>query len=89
VPTIAEAGLPGYDVITEIGFVAPARTPRGVIAKLNSEIVKVLKTPEIARQLIALGMDPIGSTPEEYAEVIRVEIQKFGKLVKMSRAKVD
>ena len=88
-PTIAEAGLPGYEISTEIGFVAPAGTPKEVIEKLNREIVKVLKTPEIAQQLITLGMEPVGSTPEQYAESIRANYEKYGKMVKMSGARAD
>lgn len=85
-PTIAEAGLPGYRISTEIGFVAPAGTPKPVIEKLNGEIVKALKTPEIAQQLITLGMEPIGSTPEQYSESIRANHELYGKLVKLSGA---
>ena len=87
--TIAEAGLPGYQISTEIGFVAPAGTPKAVIEKLNSEIVKALKTPEIAQQLITLGMDPVGSTPEQYAESIRANYEKYGRMVKISGARAD
>ncbi|MBI2317144.1 MAG: tripartite tricarboxylate transporter substrate binding protein [Betaproteobacteria bacterium] len=85
-PTIAEAGLPGYRISTEIGFVAPAGTPKPVIEKLNSEIVKALKNPEIAQQLITVGMEPIGSTPEQYAESIRANHELYGKMVKISGA---
>lgn len=88
-PTIAEAGLPGYEISTEIGFVAPAGTPRPVIEKLNSEIVKALKTPEIAQQLITLGMEPVGSTPDQYADSIRANHEKYGKMVKISGARAD
>lgn len=89
VPTIAEAGVPGYEISPEIGFVAPAGTAKDVIAKLNREIVKVLKSAEVVQQLMPLGIDPIGSTPEQYAESIRRNIEKYGKLVKMSGARVD
>lgn len=88
-PTIAEAGLPGYEISTEIGFVAPTGTPKPVIDKLNSEIVKALKTPEIAQQLMTLGMEPVGSTPEQYAESIRANYGLYGKMVKISGARAD
>lgn len=88
-PTIAEAGLPGYEINTEIGFVAPAGTPRPVIDKLNSEIVKALKAPEITQQLTVLGMDIVGSTPEQYSESIRANYEKYGKMVKISGARAD
>ncbi len=89
VPTIAEAGLPGYEIKVEIGFMVPAGTPRDLIARLNGEIVKVLNTPEVAKRLTGLGIDPVGSSSERYAEVIRADQQKFGKLVKDSGARVD
>ena len=89
VPTIAESGFPGYEISPEIGFVAPAGTPKEVIEKLNREIVKILNMPEIARQLIAMGINPVGSTPEQYAETLRPNIEKYAKLVKISGAKVD
>ena len=88
-PTIAEAGLPGYQISTEIGFVAPTGTPKAVIERLNSEIVKALKTPEIAQQLITLGMDPVGSTPEQYTESIRANYEIYGRMVKISGARAD
>lgn len=89
VPTIAESGVPGYEISPEIGFVAPAGTPKDVIAKLNREIVRVLKTPEIVQQLVPLGIDPVGSTPEHYADAIRRNMEKYAKLVKISGARVD
>ncbi|OFZ97853.1 MAG: hypothetical protein A3H35_06755 [Betaproteobacteria bacterium RIFCSPLOWO2_02_FULL_62_17] len=89
VPTVAEAGVPGYEITTEMGFVAPAGTPRDVVEKLNREIIKVLRTPEIAQQLVPLAIDPVGSTPEQYAETIGPNIEKYRKLVMISGARVD
>ena len=89
VPTVAEGGLAGYDIKIDVGFLVPAGTPRAIIDKLNSEIVKVLNTPEIAQQLAKIGIDPVGGTPEQYADTIRADMQKFGKLVKDSGARVD
>lgn len=89
VPTIAEAGVPGYEIKVEAGFVVPAGTPKDVIAKLNSEIVKVLATPDIVQRLSTLGIDPVGSTPEQYAEIMRADMRSYGKLVKDSGARVD
>ena len=82
VPTIAESGFSGYKISAEIGFLAPAGTPKDVIAKLNREIVQALKIPDIAQQLSSMGIDPVGSTPEEYASTIRRETAKWGKLIR-------
>ena len=72
-----------------MGFLVPAGTPRAIVDKLNSEIIKVLNTPEVAQQLGKIGIDPVGSSPEQYAETIRADIQKFGKLIKDSGARAD
>ena len=87
-PTIAEAGLPGYRISTEIGFVAPAGTPRPIIDKLNAEIVKALKIPEVAQQLNVLGMDIVASTPEQYTESIRANYELYGRIAKISGAQI-
>jgi len=89
VPTIAEAALPGYEISPEIGFVAPAGTSKDITDKLNQEIVKVLKMPEIAQHLVPLGIEPVGSTAAKYAESIHVNLEKYAKLVKISGARVD
>jgi tripartite-type tricarboxylate transporter receptor subunit TctC len=89
VPTIAESGFPGYKISPEIGFVAPAGTPKEVIGKLNREIVKALKIPELARQFVSMGINPVGSTPEQYAETLRPNMELYAKLVRISGAKVD
>ncbi len=88
-PTIAEAGLPGFVIKAEVGFLAPAGTPRDVIAKLNSEIAKVLAAPDVVQRLSALGIDTIGGTPQQYAESIRADMQSYAKLVKDARQRVD
>lgn len=89
VPTIAEAGVPGYEVIQWYGIVAPANTPRDVIAKLHGEIVNILKSPEVREKLAADGADPVGSTPEQFAAFIREEIVKWSKVVKSAGIRVE
>ena len=89
VPTVSELAVPGFDFAAQIAFVAPAGTPRDVISRLNGDIVKVLKQPEVAQKMIALGIDPVGSTPEELAAVIRTDLQKFARAVKLSGTKVE
>jgi tripartite-type tricarboxylate transporter receptor subunit TctC len=83
IPTIAEAGLPGYELEPWHGMLAPAGTPKAVIAKIHGNVVKALAAPDIRSRLLGVGIDNIiGSTPEELARFIRAETQKYGKLVK-------
>lgn len=89
VPTINESGYKGFDAVTWFGLLAPAGTPKDVIAKLNSEFNKALKQPELAKRLGDEGADPAGGTPEQFAALIRDEIPRWGKVVKDSGAKVD
>ena len=88
VPAISE-GLPGYEMKVEVGFLVPAGTPREAINKLSTEIRAVLATPDVAQHLTMLGINPLGTTPEQYTETMRADIQKFAKLVKDSGAKID
>ena len=86
IPTIAEAGLPGYELAPWHGILAPAGTPKAIIVKIHGDVVKALATPDIRSRLVALGIDNIvGSTPDELARFIRTETQKYGKLVKAAR----
>jgi tripartite-type tricarboxylate transporter receptor subunit TctC len=88
-PTIAEAGVPGYDSYVWFGVVAPAGTPPEIIARLNAALVKTAATPEFRDRLTGQGYDVLSSTPEQMANSIRGEIAKWGKIVKASGAKVD
>lgn len=88
-PTIAESGLPGYSATAWYGVLAPAGTPRGIILKLNAEIVKSLGTEEMKKRIAADGGEVIGSTPEEFTTVMKTDIAKWAKVVKDSGAQVD
>lgn len=88
-PTVAEAGVPGFEITITLGLFAPAGTPREVIGKLSAEFVKALNTPDVRQRLTAMGVEPAGSTPEQFAEAIRTEIEQFGKLVRTSAARVE
>lgn len=88
-PTIAESGLPGYDVSAWYGMLAPAGTPRAIIDKLNQEVRRVLQTPELLQRLAADGSEPVGSSPEEFRRFIQAEIEKWGRAVKAAGAKID
>ena len=81
-PTVAEAGVPGFEVGAWFGVVVPKRTPRALINKLNAAIVRTTQLPEAREQFAAQGAEPIGSTPEEFAQHLRVEIDKWGKVAK-------
>ncbi len=89
VPTIAEAGVSGYEVTGWYGVFAPAATPRTIVVQLNREIVRILKLPEVRERLIADGADIIGNTPQEFAAHIKSEIAKWTGVVKMSGARED
>jgi tripartite-type tricarboxylate transporter receptor subunit TctC len=89
VPTVAEAGLAGFDVANWLGVLAPAGTPREVVARLNAEIKAAMADAEMQRQLVAAGVDPAYSTPEAFADLIRADIAKWAKVVKASGARAD
>jgi tripartite-type tricarboxylate transporter receptor subunit TctC len=89
VPTVSEAGVPGYEAISWFGLLAPAKTPPAIIAKVNTALVQVVHNPETRRLFETQGADPVGSTPEEFAALIRSESEKYAKVVKTSGAKVD
>ncbi|MBI5907610.1 MAG: tripartite tricarboxylate transporter substrate binding protein [Burkholderiales bacterium] len=88
-PTVAESGLPGFDAVAWIGLVAPRGTPPAIITRLNAEVTRILKLPEIKDRFQALGAEPAGNTPEQFAAYIQSETIKWGKAVKDSGAKVD
>jgi tripartite-type tricarboxylate transporter receptor subunit TctC len=89
VPTIAESGLPGFDATAWYSIVVPAGTPKPIIARLHTELVKILNSPDIRARLISEGADVETSTPEELAAFVRAEIPKWEKAVKDSGAKLD
>jgi tripartite-type tricarboxylate transporter receptor subunit TctC len=89
IPTIAESGLPGFDAVSWFAVFSSPGTPKPIADKLNAEIVKIIKSPESTKRLFELGLDPVGSTPEELATYQRAEIAKWTKVVKDSGAKAD
>jgi len=88
-PTMSEAGVPGFDISTWFGLMAPAGTPPDVIAKWNADVTKVLSAPAMRAQLAAQGAEAAPDTPSEFARFIDAELVKYAKIVKASGAKVD
>ena len=87
-PTVAET-LPGFDVTTWNGLMAPAATPKEIVARLNTEVVKLLKAPATAKRMQELGLDTIASTPGEFADHLRRETEKWAKVVKAAGARIE
>ncbi|NBT66912.1 MAG: tripartite tricarboxylate transporter substrate binding protein, partial [Betaproteobacteria bacterium] len=89
-PTVAEAGVPGYEFQAWFGLIAPAGTPKNIIEKLNADFRKVISMPEVKEFFINRGgFEPVGSSIETFSLLIPQEIEKWGKLVKETNAKVD
>ncbi|MDB5924860.1 MAG: hypothetical protein JWN13_3796 [Betaproteobacteria bacterium] len=89
IPTISEAALPGYAVTTWHGFLAPAGTSKDVISRLSAETAKVLQSADIRERFAAQGVDPISSTPEQFAAMMKSELEKWRKVIAASGTKLD
>ena len=89
VPTISEAGVPGFEAVNWFGMFAPAKTPKPIITRVNEAVVKVLRSPDVQAQFVALGADPVGDSPEEFAAFVRRDMERYAKVVKLSGAKLD
>jgi tripartite-type tricarboxylate transporter receptor subunit TctC len=89
IPTIAEAGLPGFEVASWYGLLAPANTPREIVAKVHSEVVKALATPEVRERFDTFGVEPVGNTPEVFAAQIRSDIVKWEKVARTANVRAD
>lgn len=88
-PTIAESGVPGYEAVSWYGVLGPAGLPREIVARMNAEIGRILRQPEIVESFTGQGADAEPGSPEQFAVLIRSEIQKWGKVVRDSGAKID
>jgi tripartite-type tricarboxylate transporter receptor subunit TctC len=89
IPTLNESGLPGFNITAWIGAVAPKGTPQAVVQKLNAEIGRTLKDPEFAAKISAIGIDPLGDTPEQFAVFLRKEIPRWKQIVQDAGVKVE
>jgi tripartite-type tricarboxylate transporter receptor subunit TctC len=88
-PTMAEAGVTGYEAANWFGTMVPAKTPPAVVAKLSQDIARVLRLPDVRERLLSQGIEPVSSTPEEFSAYIRSEMTKWAKVVKASGAKAE
>lgn len=89
VPTLAESGVPGYDMSPWIGVFAPAGTPKAIIDKLNTEINKALALPDVVKNLENQALDPAPSTVDQFNNTLKVDYEKYGKLIKLTGAKIE
>ena len=88
-PTVAEAGVPGYESGAWFGLLAPAHTPKAIVDKLSAETARILKLPDVAERLSALGAEPVGSTPAEFAALIKAENAKWAKVIKEAHVELQ
>ncbi|HZN23481.1 MAG TPA: tripartite tricarboxylate transporter substrate binding protein [Burkholderiales bacterium] len=89
IPTVAESGLPGFEALQWFGVLAPAGTAREIVSKLNVDIVKTLRLPDVRERMVGLGAEVVGSSPEQFASFQKADAAKWAKVVKESGAKID
>jgi tripartite-type tricarboxylate transporter receptor subunit TctC len=87
VPTFDESGLKGYEATTWFGLLAPAKTPKDIITRWNTEVDKILKSPDLKERFVNDGLEPMGGSPESFGKFIRAEIDKYAKVVKAAAIK--
>jgi tripartite-type tricarboxylate transporter receptor subunit TctC len=81
IPTVSESGVPGFNMTSWWGMFGPAGMPRPIVTQLNTELVRILKTPEVHKTFALLGVDAANSTPEELAALVKAEVPKYAKLI--------
>jgi tripartite-type tricarboxylate transporter receptor subunit TctC len=86
-PTVAESGVPGYEVTAWYGVSAPAKTPRAIVDRLHDEIVRALNSPDLRDRLVSQGADPVSQSPEQYTAFVQSEIVKWGKVIQAAGIK--
>jgi tripartite-type tricarboxylate transporter receptor subunit TctC len=89
VPTLSEAGLTGFDIATWFGLMAPAGTPKAVIDKVYADSARILATPEMKKQWLEMGAEPVGNTPEQMSAQIKAEMGKFAALAAKAKLSLD
>jgi tripartite-type tricarboxylate transporter receptor subunit TctC len=89
IPTIAEAGVPGYEAVQWYGLLAPAGTSRDIVTKLHAGVVRALQNPDVRQRLLNDGAEPVGNSPEEFASYLRAETTKWAKVVQAAGIKPE
>lgn len=89
IPTVAESGLPGFEVVAWFGMFAPAKTPQPIVRKLNGELVRILNTSEVREKMAGHGLIPGGNTPEELGSFLKAEIAKWSKVIKEANIRIQ
>jgi tripartite-type tricarboxylate transporter receptor subunit TctC len=89
VPTFTQGGLPGYEVKSWQGILAPAKTPKPIIDKLSQEIARILQMPDVSETLLTMGADPFVSTPQQFAALIKVDLVRYAKLIRTANIKLE
>ena len=89
IPTLAESGLPGFETVAWFGLFAPAGTPKAIVDKLQAEVARIVREPEIRERIVALGGEPVGNKPEEFAAIVKGDVAKWKKVVKDANVRVD
>jgi tripartite-type tricarboxylate transporter receptor subunit TctC len=89
IPTVAEAGLPGFESVQWYGMLAPARTPKEIVTRLHLEMTRILQQPDIKERFAGDGADPVGNTPEEFARYIQSELVKWAKVAREAGIKPE
>jgi tripartite-type tricarboxylate transporter receptor subunit TctC len=88
-PTVAESGVPGYESVTYFGVFAPAATPRDIVTRLNTELAKLVRSPETKAKLLELGAEPVGGSPEQFAATVRNDTAKWAKVIRDAGIKAE
>ena len=89
IPTMAEAGIPGYEATAWFGLLAPASTPKAIVELLQKNLMAILRLPEVEKMFFEQGAEPVGNTPDEFAKLIAAELQKWSKVVAATGVKLE
>ncbi|MEY3777017.1 MAG: hypothetical protein RIR83_1059 [Pseudomonadota bacterium] len=89
IPTVSESGIPGFEAVSWGGVMGPAGMPADIVKRLNTEIIRILKLPDISERMTSLGADIVGSSPEEFDKYLRAEISKWGKVARENNIRLD